>query len=69
MPEVIRDGESGFLVEDVDESARRLRDIPQIDRAQCRRRVEARFSWARMVEDCLAVYRKVLSQMCHDFGG
>jgi len=60
MPEIIKDGENGFLVNDVDEALQRLHDIPKIDRAQCRRHVEAHFSQARMVEDYLAVYRKVL---------
>ncbi|MCS6908672.1 MAG: glycosyltransferase family 4 protein [Anaerolineales bacterium] len=60
IPEIVRAGQSGFLVQDVDQAVKALDAIPQLDRAQIRAEVAARFSQQRMVDDYLAVYRKVL---------
>lgn len=62
MPEVVEHGRSGFLVSNLEEAVDALRLIPQIERIQCRRWVEQRFSADRMVEDYLAVYRMILSR-------
>ena len=60
MRELIRDGETGLLCRSVDEALARLAEIDSIDRGACRRWVEARFSADRMVDDYLAVYRRIL---------
>lgn len=60
MPEIIRDGENGFLVSTVDEAVKAVEKIPSLDRLHCRRWVERRFTAERMVEDYLEVYRLVL---------
>lgn len=60
MPEVIRDGNTGFLVESVEEAVEALTKIPAIERIACRQWVEERFSQERMVNDYLKVYEKVL---------
>src|ERR1700691_5020563 len=41
--EVIEDGQTGFLVQDINEAVRALERIPEIDRATCRRRVQECF--------------------------
>jgi len=61
MPELIRDGETGFLVHSVEEAVRVLKRIPEISRTRCRREAEARFSAERMVEDYIAVYKQVIA--------
>jgi glycosyltransferase involved in cell wall biosynthesis len=60
MPELIRDKENGFLVSNVDEAGDVLKEIPNIDRAFCRKWAEDHFTIDRMVEDYLEVYQKVL---------
>ncbi len=60
MPEIIRDGETGYLVEDVEEAVEKLGHIPDIDRTRCRQWVEERFTKERMVNDYIKVYRKIL---------
>jgi glycosyltransferase involved in cell wall biosynthesis len=60
MPEIVRDGETGFLCESVEEAVERLRAVAALDRRACRRWVEARFTADRMVDDYLAVYRRIL---------
>jgi len=61
MPEIVRDGESGFLVGGVDEAAAAVRSVQDLDRAAVRASVEQRFNATRMVDDYLALYRRILS--------
>ncbi len=60
-PEIVRDGVTGFLVDDVQDAARALGEVSRIDRAACRADVEVRFSARRMVDDYLALYRRVIA--------
>ncbi len=60
MPELIRDGDTGFLVPGVEEAVDAVKRIPSLDRRRCRREAEERFSSERMVEDYLRVYRRIL---------
>ncbi|MEW6540073.1 MAG: glycosyltransferase family 4 protein [Bacillota bacterium] len=60
MPELINEGETGFLVSGVEEAAAAVEKVRSIDRACCRREVERRFSVGRMVDDYLRVYRQVV---------
>ena len=61
MPELVRDGETGFIVHRVDEAVRAIGRVPEISRARCRREAETRFSAGRMVKDYVAVYQKVIA--------
>ena len=61
MPEVIADGRTGFLVTTTDEAISALAHVRELERVECRRWVEERFSVARMVEDYLHVYERVLA--------
>ncbi|MGB5830456.1 MAG: glycosyltransferase [Thiohalocapsa sp.] len=60
MPEIIRDGSTGFLVEDVDQAVQAVGRIDTIARRRCRDEVEARFTSQRMADEYLAVYQKIL---------
>ncbi|MGD0153980.1 MAG: glycosyltransferase family 4 protein [Thermacetogeniaceae bacterium] len=60
MPEIVRHGATGFLVNNVAEATAALGQIPTIDRQACRRWVEQCFSRERMAQNYLAVYRQVL---------
>jgi len=57
--EVIEDGQTGFLVNDVDEAVRVLQRLPEIDRRACRQRVLKRFSVETMVEAYERVYQQI----------
>jgi len=59
MPEVIKNGKTGFLVRNVDEACEKLQDIRELDRESCRIWVEERFSQERMVNDYIALYKKI----------
>jgi glycosyltransferase involved in cell wall biosynthesis len=57
--EVIEDGQTGFLVDNVPEAVHALRRIPEIDRSVCRQRVQQCFSIETMVESYERVYRTI----------
>ncbi len=61
MPEIIDPGRTGFLCSSVEEAVQALERVPELDRVQCRRWVEERFSAGRMVRDYLSVYEKILA--------
>jgi glycosyltransferase involved in cell wall biosynthesis len=59
VPEVIEDGVTGFIVDDLDAAVRAVDRVAGLDRRRCREVFERRFSAARMARDYLAVYRQV----------
>jgi glycosyltransferase involved in cell wall biosynthesis len=67
MPEIVREGENGFLVASVDEAVDAVRASAGLDRLAVRASVEHRFHVDRMVDDYLAVYRRVIE--LHKTGG
>jgi len=58
--EVIYHGETGFIVEDIDEMVRAVGEIDSIDRKACREHVERNFDVPRMVNDYLVAYQRIL---------
>ena len=62
MPEIIKDGENGFLVDDVSSAVKAIGNLKTISRYRCREIVEERFSQDRMVENYLAVYRQIIEK-------
>jgi glycosyltransferase involved in cell wall biosynthesis len=60
VPEVIENGVTGFLVRDVKSAVKAVERISKIDRAQCRQRFEERFTLARMTQDYLAIYDRIV---------
>ncbi|MBI4906454.1 MAG: glycosyltransferase, partial [Acidobacteria bacterium] len=57
--EVIEDGETGFLVQNVKQAVRALPRLAEIDRAACRANVERRFSLNTMVQAYERVYETI----------
>lgn len=62
IPEVVEDGLTGFVVDDVDGALRVLGRVSSLDRRAVRARCAERFSRDRMVDDYLAVYDEVLAR-------
>ena len=60
--EVIEDGQTGFLVNNVSEAVQALPKLPEIDRAACREHVQQRFSIDTMVAAYERVYDKIFDQ-------
>ncbi|HET9018518.1 MAG TPA: glycosyltransferase family 4 protein [Acetobacteraceae bacterium] len=59
VPEVVEDGRTGFIVEDVAGAVAALSRIDRLDRGAIRRRFEERWSARRMAEDYLDLYRRL----------
>src|SRR5947209_7064361 len=57
--EVIQDGQTGFLVNNVNEAVRALERLSEIDRTACRQRVQQCFSIKTMVEAYERVYSTI----------
>ncbi len=62
MPEVIKDGYTGFLVNNVDEACDKLDLIRELDRKECYQWVKERFSQERMVDDYITLYEQILGR-------
>src|ERR1700693_5673132 len=60
--EVIEQGVTGFLVNDVAEAVKALDGVPSIEDSACRRRVEERFSIATMVAAYERVYASIFER-------
>jgi glycosyltransferase involved in cell wall biosynthesis len=61
VPEVLEDGVTGFIVDDVAQAVAALDRLHQLDRARIRATFLRRFSLARMVRDYVALYDRLLA--------
>ncbi len=64
MPEIVQHGRNGFLVEDFADQWRAIERLDTLDRRKVRASVEARFGVERMVDEYLALYRRIVSGGC-----
>jgi hypothetical protein len=62
VPEIIIQGETGFMVEDIYRAVEAVGKIDQISRARCRREFEQRFTDRHMAEDYIRIYQQLLSR-------
>jgi glycosyltransferase involved in cell wall biosynthesis len=60
VPEVIKDGETGFICRTLSEMVEAVQKIDRIDRAACRRHVETHFSPAAMTSGYERAYARLL---------
>jgi glycosyltransferase involved in cell wall biosynthesis len=61
VPELVDDGVTGFVVDDLGSATAAVSKIRDLDRAQCRRRFEERFSAARMAQEYLTIYERLIN--------
>jgi len=59
VPEIVVHGRTGFVADTLVELADAVKRLDEIDRTECRRHVEQRFSAARMAEDYEQIYRRL----------
>jgi len=62
MPELIKDGITGFLVPGVDEMAEKVRRIDKINRLDCRNHVAKNFCLEKMVDNYEELYQQILDE-------
>ncbi len=65
LPEIISDGETGWLIPpgDLDAAAHAATRLAALSRAACRARAEQRFSLARMLDDHERFYQQITGRM------
>jgi glycosyltransferase involved in cell wall biosynthesis len=61
MPEIVRQGQGGYLVRSLDEAVAAVQASGDIDRLAVRASVEQRFDVERMVDEYLEVYRHIVA--------
>jgi glycosyltransferase involved in cell wall biosynthesis len=61
IPEIVRHGETGYVVENIEGAINAVAAIRTIDRSICRADVEKRFTSTRMARDYVRVYREILN--------
>jgi glycosyltransferase involved in cell wall biosynthesis len=62
MPELVKDGETGYLLSSEDEMVEALNSVEGLDRGRCREWVKENFSVERMVDAYERLYREVLGK-------
>ena len=62
VPEVIKDGQTGFVVETYEEFLAAVKKVDQISPDACRQHVEENFSVQRMTDRYLEVYRTIIAK-------
>jgi len=62
IPEIIRDGKTGYIVDDVNAAVQAVDRLDLLDRRDCRDEVEQQFTSQRMARNYLDVYQKLLDQ-------
>ena len=60
--EVIADGETGYLVNNVDEAVEAVGKVDRVDRTKCRQRVEENFTIDKMVAGYEKVYAEIFQR-------
>lgn len=65
VPEVMTDGVSGFIVDNEADALSALEQIAVLDRANCRKAFEERFTSRRMAEGYLTAYEDFLAGQIH----
>jgi glycosyltransferase involved in cell wall biosynthesis len=62
VPEVMRNGISGYTVHSVDEAVKYAEKIGKISRTQCRKEFESRFSAEIMAKNYVSLYQKMIDE-------
>jgi len=60
--EVVEDGKTGFIVKDINAAVEAIKKIKQIDRKECRKRVEENFTIKKMVDNYEKIYQDVVEE-------
>ena len=70
VPEIVEDGKTGYVVENLDEAVKAVERTWTLDRKICRRIFDERFSAGRMCRDYLSVYQQICNREPDlNFGG
>jgi len=62
VPEIMEEGHTGFIVEELEGAVEAVRRIPKLSRKRCREVFEQRFTATRMANDYVRVYKRLINR-------
>jgi glycosyltransferase involved in cell wall biosynthesis len=62
LPEIVDDGETGFIVDSADEMCQAIARASHLSRRLCRERAVERFDSRHMIENYLTLYRRMITR-------
>jgi glycosyltransferase involved in cell wall biosynthesis len=62
IPEVIEEGATGFIVENLEEAVKAVERVSTLSRKRCRQVFEERFSVTRMARDYMIIYNQLVER-------
>ena len=66
VPEILEEGRTGFIVEDLEGAVKAARRIPKLSRKRCREAFDQRFTATRMANDYVKVYERLINHKQHE---
>jgi glycosyltransferase involved in cell wall biosynthesis len=60
VPEIVKDGKTGFIAKDINDAVGCVKRIEDIERRECRRHAENKFGIDKMIDNHVDVYRKII---------
>jgi glycosyltransferase involved in cell wall biosynthesis len=61
VPEIMQEGHTGFIVEELEDAVEAARRVPKLSRKRCREVFEQRFTATRMANDYVRVYERLIN--------
>jgi glycosyltransferase involved in cell wall biosynthesis len=62
VPEVMKDGQTGFIAKNLEDAADAVHRVSEISRTHCRKIFEKRFTVTRMARDYVRIYRRTIDR-------
>jgi glycosyltransferase involved in cell wall biosynthesis len=62
VPELVHQGETGFIVENVEDAVEAVQRVAELSRKRCRQAFEGRFTVARMAHDYLQQFERLVAR-------
>lgn len=62
VPEIVKNGKTGFVVKDLPQIQKAVKNIDTISRLNCRKRAEENFSLKKMIEEYEKTYYKIIKE-------
>jgi glycosyltransferase involved in cell wall biosynthesis len=68
VPEVMEDGQTGFIAKNLEDAVEAIRRVPNLSRARCREVFEKRFTVSRMARDYVKLYMRLIDHRMRNLG-
>jgi len=65
VPEVLADGETGFVMDTIDDAVKAVAGVARLSRHACRQAFEQRFDATRMARNYVDVYSRLIHKAGH----